>query len=220
MPEGTPLTAPMSGTIISAGNERWGGQVNELVYIGGKPYVLSWLHLKTVQVRPGPVKAGQQIGLSGTPPPGYGSGSHTHFEVTTGTVAPYMGYNPWHPTAESHPVNPAPFLALFKAGAFLGGSTGGLGGVADSVIGTGGVYNPTGQQDPGHVPHGGDCVHSISLFPGNTTCLDGGIDFAARGALVVSALVLLVMAFAIFAGGNADVRSAVGKIGKTAAEAA
>lgn len=206
MSPGTPLTAPMDGEIISAGQEKWGGQVNELVTINGKPYVLSWLHLKTVQARPGPVKAGQQIGLSGTPPPGYGSGSHTHFEMTTGSVPPYMGYNPWHPTATSHPVNPLPYIALWKV----------LGAAGNGGAALGGVQNDPGTKDATGTTGGassGGCKHNLH-FPGvagagaTDICLDAAVDFSARGALLVVALVCIIMALAIFAGGNPTVQGA------------
>lgn len=233
MPVGTPIVAPMDGTIISGtGPQRWGGQVNELVRIGGQPYVLTWIHLSREAVKPGPVKAGTVVGYSGTPPAGYGSGSHTHFEVTHGTVAPYTGYNPWNPTASTYPVNPAPFLAIWKLGEAItsisGGqpkSGGGVGGVANSVIGTGGVYNPSGQQDPGAGGSSGDCRHSIgwSGGPGGVgafnVCMDPALDLAARAALLGGAAVLVVMALIIFAGGNASVRDSIKKTASLAATA-
>lgn len=136
MPPGTPITAPMNGTIISAGNEPWGGQVNEQVEINGQPYVLTWIHLSKIQAQPGQqVQAGQQIGLSGTPPKGYGSGSHTHFEITHGSVPPYMGYNPHDPTPDNYPVNPANFVSLAKEGLLPSG--GPIGAAAASALGGG-----------------------------------------------------------------------------------
>ena len=193
MKNGTPITAPMPGMILSSGHEPWGGQVNELVSINGQPYVLSWLHLSSLEpMQPGQtVQPGQTLGYSGTPPPGYGSGAHTHFEVTHGTLAPYMGYSPWHPTKTSYPVNPATLLTGWRNGVTtLALQTNGNGSTASA-----------------------GCVHSVSIFPGQTFCLDGGINFAIRGGIVLAGVVLILAALAIFAAGNSGVRDVV----KTAA---
>lgn len=117
MPVGTPITAPLPGTLLSEGIQPWGGQVNELVIAGGKPEVLSWLHLSSLTpLAPGsPITPGEVLGKSGTPPAGYGSGAHTHFELTAGSKAPYMQYNPWHPTSSSHPLDPTPLIDSLKA---------------------------------------------------------------------------------------------------------
>src|SRR5579859_6180797 len=85
-PYGTVVTAPMSGTIISQGIEPWGGQVNELVSGPSGPEVISFLHLSMLSPTTGHVQAGARIGSTGTPPPGYGSGAHLHFELTHGAT--------------------------------------------------------------------------------------------------------------------------------------
>ena len=118
---GTTIVAPFDGTFINGTREPWGGQVNYLVQFPDGPRVLSFLHLS--QIAPhgagASISAGDILGYSGEPPsPQYGSGAHLHFEVTHGTVAPYEGYSPTHPTGSSYPMDPAPLLSeLQKAGA-------------------------------------------------------------------------------------------------------
>lgn len=95
MPLGTPLTALLPGTIISAGMEPWGGQVNiQSSWPGIGPIVVSYLHASKLLAGAGAsVKPGQIVALSGEPPsPQYGNGPHCHFEVSTGTQPPYMGH--------------------------------------------------------------------------------------------------------------------------------
>lgn len=125
-PYGTPITAPQSGDIISQGWQSWGGQINERVVDAfGNQEVYSFLHTSRLAPEEGHVAAGAPIGATGAPPPGagFGSGAHLHFEQTMGALAPYMSsYNPWHPTADSYPVNPAGALRALNAT----GSTGGL----------------------------------------------------------------------------------------------
>lgn len=122
-PYGTPITAPMSGDIISQGFEPWGGQVNERVTDRfGDQEVLSFLHTSRLSPATGHVPAGAIIGATGAPPPGgqYGSGAHLHFEESFGSLAPYMSsYNPQHPTATNFPINPQGVL-----GTLIGGGSG------------------------------------------------------------------------------------------------
>lgn len=130
---GVPITAPFDGTQVSQGTEAWGGQENELITDQqGNNYVLSWLHMQDeTPIAPGsPIHAGDLLGHSGTPPPGFGNGPHIHFEQTYGKTPAYMGYNPWYPRATSFPVNPSPLLAQVNAkgqGGVLGGAGGGIG---------------------------------------------------------------------------------------------
>lgn len=208
MPVGTPIVAPMDGTILTSGKHAWGGQVDELVTIGGHPYVLSWLHLSRETVSPGPVKKGQLLGYSGKAPAGYYSGppsaaEHTHFEVTHGSTPPYTGYNPHNPTADSYPVDPGFLLLAFQTGGtpgFLGATT-----WAEQTA-------PSG------------CAHSIQ-FPGvagvgaTTICLDAELDVLIRGTLIFGGIVLVVMAFVLLALGNPEVQTAGKQAGSKVAEA-
>ena len=119
-PIGTNITATMPGTVVSKGMEPWGGQTNELVWVGGAPYVMSWLHESALpEAAPGShVNVGQSMGLSGEPPPGagYGSGAHIHFEISHGSLPPYMSsYGPTHPTADNYPVDPSSWLSLWRS---------------------------------------------------------------------------------------------------------
>jgi hypothetical protein len=121
MPIGSPIVAPFDGTYMNGTVEPWGGQVNYLVQFSDGPRVLSFLHLSQITPhRAGEtIPAGALLGYSGAPPaPQYGTGAHLHFEVTHGTVAPYEGYSPVHPTPTSYPMDPSPLLAeLQRAGA-------------------------------------------------------------------------------------------------------
>lgn len=113
MPIGTAIVAPEEGTYMNGTMEPWGGQVNILVQWSDGPHVLSFLHLSQITPhRAGePITGGMLLGASGQPPtPQYGSGAHLHFEVTKGTLAPYEGYSPTHPTQTSYPVDPKAFL--------------------------------------------------------------------------------------------------------------
>lgn len=64
-----------------------------------------------------------------------------------------------------------------------------------------------------------NCVHSISLFPGNTTCLDAPLDLLIRGGLLFAAAVLIILGIIIFGQGNPNVRQTVTQPVKGAAEA-
>lgn len=135
MPCGSPVAAPVTGKIIGAGWKPWGYQVDMLVngsdmpsgYDQSSPHVLSFLHMSRGDVDVGTnVSPGQQLGLSGQPPPGagFGSGCHVHFEVTHGDVAPYEGqYSPWHPNSTSYPVDGQPFIDTLTSNG-LAASTG------------------------------------------------------------------------------------------------
>lgn len=120
-PCGTSITAPVSGTIVTSGEYPWGGQLDlqpdSSDQIPGYTdnIILTWLHSSREDVSAGQhVDAGQQLGLSGQPPPGgrFGSGCHIHFEITNGSKPPYSrDYNPEQPTKDSYPLNPVPFIA-------------------------------------------------------------------------------------------------------------
>jgi len=111
---GTPMTAALPGKVIQSSQEPWGGQISIESVFGGVPIVYTYLHGSSQTVKAGDtVQAGQLVGYSGQPPPGagYGSGCHVHFEVNTGTLAPYTQYNVWSSTQANHPINPVPLLA-------------------------------------------------------------------------------------------------------------
>jgi hypothetical protein len=123
-PCGTPVTAPIDGQVLNSGPQPWGGQVDILAHgVPGypDPVVLTWLHFSREDVRAGQqVHQGEQLGVSGQPPPGgqYGGGCHIHFEMSAGDKAPYTpAYSPHNPTASSHPLSPTPFLNWVNTGA-------------------------------------------------------------------------------------------------------
>lgn len=110
---GRPITVPTESVMISHGVEPWGGQINILYNnTNGHPEILTWLHTEDeTPIAPGTIlHAGDLLGHSGTPPPGYGNGPHIHFERTLGNIPPYMGYNPWYPQAHNYPYTPQPVL--------------------------------------------------------------------------------------------------------------
>src|SRR5260221_6919120 len=108
---GSVITSPVDGDVLSSSMKPWGGQVDILAHgVTGypDPVVLSFLHLSREDVKPGPVRAGQQIGLSGQPPPGqgYGDGCHLHLEVSAGDLAPYTAaYSPRRPSTTNYPLD-------------------------------------------------------------------------------------------------------------------
>ncbi len=77
-PEGTPIRAAGSGTILSAA---WGGGYGNLIQIShGNGIITRYAHLSKMEVNSGqPVSAGALIGRMGTT--GASTGSHLHFET-------------------------------------------------------------------------------------------------------------------------------------------
>jgi biotin carboxyl carrier protein len=206
MQEGTPLTAPMPGTIIGSSQQPWGGQVDELVTIGGQQYVLSFLHLSdTSQVQAGQqVQPGQVIGLSGSPPPGYGNGAHTHFELTHGSVPPYTGYSPHRPTSTSYPINPAAVVAVFAAGQIP----------TDTTSTSGSAASSSGDTSCGHNWHAG-----LGPISGDL-CLDAPLDLISRAVLIFAGLALVALGIATFVGkGGSTVQLAIGSLPMNAKKA-
>jgi hypothetical protein len=177
MPCGSQLTAPLNATVISEGIEPWGGQVNLLVPAGqmpagydqNSPYVLSFLHLSQIGVQTGQtVQVGQQIGLSGQPPPGYGSGCHLHFEVTHGGVPPYMGYSPWYPTATSYPESPDG-QTVNSAGQVISGVFGGVLGALQASKGV--LTGANGAIPLAAGASSGNCVHPLMIAGFQVACV-------------------------------------------------
>lgn len=88
VPQGTPLIASLSGTLVQAGFGPTGscgssGGCTATIQgkIGNKEIQVSYLHLSSVSVKDGDtVKAGQQIGLTGNT--GRSTGPHLHVEVS------------------------------------------------------------------------------------------------------------------------------------------
>lgn len=212
-PFGTPITAPASGTILDETFQKWGGQVDELVKLGGRTVILTWLHLSSLAgITPGTqVSAGTYLGKSGTPPPGYGSGAHIHFEETSGTLAPYEGYNPQHPTASSFPLDPTGLLASINAG---GGNVSSSGTTAGPQGGSG---NPLYD-----IPVAGGVIHAIAGFsdvPGaiaasTSAALTDVADFAHRAAFFVLAIVIILVGVWLLV--EPEVKSAAGDAAKVA----
>ena len=93
LPEGNPAKAVIPGLITFAGldpetaaNPKAG--YGQYVRIQGAQYQVIYGHLTVLQVRrDDQVQSGQVIGLTGgkTPPTGFSTGPHLHFEVRTGS---------------------------------------------------------------------------------------------------------------------------------------
>jgi murein DD-endopeptidase MepM/ murein hydrolase activator NlpD len=81
VPEGTPVHAPQSGTIKSAGNNNGGEGIFVTLDAGG--VVHKFFHLSKVNVQSGDkVTAGEVVGFSGNT--GYSTGPHLHWEKHIG----------------------------------------------------------------------------------------------------------------------------------------
>ena len=77
VPTGTKVVAAASGTIIAAG---WAGAYGNRIEIDhGDGYITTYNHLSRIEKSSGFVKAGEEIGLSGST--GNTTGPHVHFEV-------------------------------------------------------------------------------------------------------------------------------------------
>lgn len=133
VPWNTPVTSPMSGTVLFAQCKPWGGQVDIAVVRGGLPYVISVLHLHVISVQQGQtVSAGQLLGYSGgdtrgpcpTQMPKYSRGPHVHLEMTLGNLGPYHGGPPYKISANSTTVDPMPLLQALRSGGAFGGTSG------------------------------------------------------------------------------------------------
>lgn len=133
VPFNTPVTAPMSGTVLFAQCKPWGGQVDIAVVRGGLPYVVTVLHLHVLSVSAGQtVAAGQLLGYSGgdargpcpTQMPKYSRGAHVHLELTLGTLGPYHGGPPYTISANSTTVDPMPLLQALRSGGVAGAASG------------------------------------------------------------------------------------------------
>lgn len=82
IPEGTPLLAPASGTVLWADRLEGGYGLAVLIGAGERRYLLA--HLSRPLVAAGqPVRAGEVVGLSGNT--GRSTGPHLHFEVREGS---------------------------------------------------------------------------------------------------------------------------------------
>lgn len=169
---GTPVTSPVTGTVLHAGAHKWGGQVDILWSALNQSFVVSFLHLSDIYVSEGQrVGTGQLIGLTGgaswskpIPTLCCSSGPHLHFELTKGDKAPYADYSPQRPLSGNYPLDPTDFWTQIKnnglandqsalAGSVMSGPNAGKhGGLA--VVGTS-VSDPS-QGDPNN---GGNMAH-------------------------------------------------------------
>jgi murein DD-endopeptidase MepM/ murein hydrolase activator NlpD len=97
---GTPLRAPVSGTVLWTGNQKGGAGIYLVVHgADGRDYVLMHLREHTLSVSTGKVvHAGEQVGEVGAT--GDASGPHLHFEIWVG------GWG----TKTGQPVDPLPQL--------------------------------------------------------------------------------------------------------------
>ena len=89
-PEGTPILAAHSGTVLICGwNDSFGNQV---LIDDGAGLSTRYAHMTATAVSPGAVvTAGQVIGYVGST--GDSTGNHLHFEVSVGgTLADPLGY--------------------------------------------------------------------------------------------------------------------------------
>lgn len=95
VPEGTPVLAVGSGTVVATGcDDAYGHQV---VIEHGNGYYSQYAHLSVIEVEPGQeVGVGRRIGLAGNT--GNSTGPHLHFEIR---LTPYLG----------SAVDPMPWLA-------------------------------------------------------------------------------------------------------------
>ena len=101
IPNGTPVSAAVAGTVaaVSFENGGYGNYVKVAHTDGGKPYFTYYAHLASATVSPGQkVKAGTIVGLSNNT--GASTGPHLHFGVKIeGQNPAYKGY-----------VDPLPFF--------------------------------------------------------------------------------------------------------------
>src|SRR5271166_3543487 len=143
-PWGTPYTALLPGTVTVASWEPWGYQVSYVVALPVLGNItITGLHGSALNTRVGAkVEPGTLLMKTGAPPsPQYGSGDHLHFEVNTGTEAPYVQYNVQKAPSNNHPISPQFLLdAAKKSGGFLVASslssTGVAAGVGSSIAGS------------------------------------------------------------------------------------
>ena len=196
MPTGTPLTALLPGLVVSAGMEPWGGQVNiQSDWPGIGPIIVSYLHASKLLVRAGDtVKPGQMIALSGVSPAAYSVGgrpnAHLHFEVSRGTVAPYMGHR-----GPSNPIDPKFLIQAAQSGT-LGhvAPVGAVGAVTQSAVGVA----QTAKHAPGFFPviQAIDRAERISgldpLHPAGSV-LDNARAILIRGIVVGLGVVILLL---------------------------
>jgi murein DD-endopeptidase MepM/ murein hydrolase activator NlpD len=98
--EGTPLHAPVSGTVLWTGNQAGGAGIYLVIHgADGRDYVLMHLRPHTLAVARGDaVRAGQQVGEVGHT--GDAEGPHLHFEIWVG------GWG----TKTGKPIDPLPQL--------------------------------------------------------------------------------------------------------------
>lgn len=205
--DGRPITAPFDAVQISQGTEPWGGQENILVRDSSGNYeVLSWLHMSSEQpLQAGtPIHAGDLLGYSGTPPPGYGSGPHIHFEETAGKTPPYMAsYNPWYPTATSYPVNPQPVLNQLKSSG-EGGTIGAPGASSGSAVASVG-FDPFGI---GAAFSGFEQAVQTDVGNVQNTIADG---LKRIGVFIIGAILMIVGLIVIFGPAIEDMAKALGQ---------
>lgn len=104
--EGTPLRAPVSGTVVWTGDQKGGAGIYLVIHgTDGRDYVLMHLKERTLVVADGDaVRAGQQVGEVGAT--GDASGPHLHFEIWVGGWA----------TKTGRPIDPLPQLRRWAAG--------------------------------------------------------------------------------------------------------
>jgi len=127
-PMGSPIFAPVSGTVVKdvpMDPYGWGNAI-QIVTADGK-YHLYFAHLQSFLVSPGQkVTGGQEIGLADSTysPPGYSSGSHLHFEVRDASgkaIDPQIFFNDESLTV---PVDPqGPTITMGKVQQSMGAST-------------------------------------------------------------------------------------------------
>lgn len=188
---GTPVVAPISGTIEAAGSMRGYGNAIYLRGDDGRQY--RFAHLDGFDVRSGRVTAGQQIGRVGST--GNSTGNHLHFEIRD---------------SRGRKLNPANFLQQAQKAA-----TGGLLDEGKKLLDKG--LNALGiNVDSGEAAK----MAANAVIPGSGEVLEGlgivgecdwfcqlkewisGSGFFTRIALGILALIIIAAAVAYFARGE------------------
>lgn len=195
MPTGTPVYAVQSGTVVGQGYYGGGGVVS----VKSSPKrIWYYQHLDQNVAQVGEtVQAGQLIGYSGGQNSGGNHPSSPEFSgyqhIEVGINAPWGGI--WGNDQGLPNIDPRPtLLALAVGSAFT------------NTLGAGGLTTTAGSAGSA-----GNCAHSVSLFPGNTTCLDAPLDLAIRGGLLFAAAILIILGIIIFGMGNPSVQQTVSR---------
>jgi murein DD-endopeptidase MepM/ murein hydrolase activator NlpD len=102
--EGTPVVAPLAGTIESTSNQSGGAGYYVVEHTAAFDFMFAHCQAGSFAVAPGQsVPAGQT--LCGAGQTGDASGPHLHFEMWVGG---------WRASAASHPIDPLPYLEAWE----------------------------------------------------------------------------------------------------------